>query len=101
LHQEQANQNRDADRNDNGRELGCVELETFDGAEHRDRGRDHAVAVKQRRADQPDNQQRCAQASAGRVPDIEEGQKRYNSAFAVIVGAQDQDGVFERNNHDQ
>ena len=101
LDQEQANQDRDADRNDDRRELGCVELETFDGAQHRDGRRDDAVAVEQRGADQPDDQQGGAPASGRRMPDIEKRQQRDDAALAAVVGAHDQDRVFERDDQDQ
>ena len=101
LNQEQANQDRDADRNDDRRELGCVELEAFHGAEHRDGRRDDAVAIEQRGSDQPDDQQRGAPAPGRRTPDIEKRQQRDDAALAAVVGAHDQDGVFERDDHDQ
>ncbi len=101
LNQEQANQDRDADRNDDRRELGCVELEAFHGAQDRDCRRDDAVAIEQRGADQPDDQQRGAPAPGRRTPDIEKRQQRDDAALAAVVGAHDQDGVFERDDHDQ
>lgn len=101
LHQEQTDQDHDADRNDGRRELGCVELETFDGAQHRDRRRDDAVAVEQRRADQPDDQQRGAPAPGRRMPDIDKRQQRDDAALAAVFGAHDENGVFERDDYDQ
>jgi hypothetical protein len=101
LHQEQPNQDRDADRNDDRRELGRVELEAFHGTQHRNGWCDDAVAVEQRGSDQPDDQQRGAPASGRRTPHIEKRQQRDNAALAAVVGAHDQDGVFERDDHDQ
>src|SRR6266550_7809783 len=72
LDQKQTDKDRDADWNDERCQPRGVELETFDGAQHRDRRRDDAVAIKQRRTDQPDNQEKCTQASGRRVPDVEE-----------------------------
>ena len=46
LNQEQTNEDRDGDGNDHRRERGRIDLQTFDGAEHRDRRRDHAVTIK-------------------------------------------------------
>ena len=46
LNQEQTNEDRDGDGNDHRRERGRIDLQTFDGAEHRDCWRDDAVAVK-------------------------------------------------------
>ena len=51
---------------------GRVDFETFDCAEHGDRRRDHAVAVEQRGADQPDDEERGAPASGWRMPGIEQ-----------------------------
>jgi len=46
LNQEQTDEDRDGDGNDHWRERRRINLQTFDRAEHRDRRRDHAVAVK-------------------------------------------------------
>ena len=35
------------------------------------------------------------------MPDIEKRQQRDDAALAAVVGAHDQDGVFERDDHDQ
>ena len=70
LNQKQTNQDRDADRDDDRRQLGRVELEAFHGAQHRYCWRDDAVAVEQRGADQPDDEERGAPAPGRRMPDI-------------------------------
>ena len=46
LDQEQTDEDHDGDGDDRRRERGRIDLQTFDGAEHRDRRRDHAVAIK-------------------------------------------------------
>jgi hypothetical protein len=101
LHQKQANQDCDADRNDDRRELGCVEFEAFHGTQDRDCRRDDTIAVEQRGADQADDEQGGAPATGRRMPDIEKRQQRDDAALAAVVGAHDQDGVFERDDHDQ
>ena len=101
LDQEQANQDRDADRHDDWRELGCVKLETFHGTQHRNCRCDDAVPIEQCRTDQPDDQQGGAPAPCRRIPHIEQRQQCDDAALAVIVGAHNQDGVFERDDHDQ
>ena len=78
LDQEQADQDREADRNDDARELRRIELQAFDRAEHRDRRRDHAVAVEQRGADQADDEQRGAPASGRGMPGVEQRQQRHD-----------------------
>ena len=95
LDQEQGGQDRDGDGNDHRRERGRVDLETFDGAEHRNCRGDHAVAIQQCGADQADNQQRGAPASGRCMPDVEQRQQRDDAALTVIVCTQDQNGVFE------
>jgi hypothetical protein len=95
LNQEQANQDSNADRNHEGRELGCVELQTLDGAEHRDGRRDDAIAVEQRGPDQTDDHQGGAPTAARRVANIEKCQQCDDAALTAIVGAHDQDGIFE------
>lgn len=57
LHHEQADQDDDGDGYDRRRERGGVDLEALDGREYRDRRRDRAVAIEQRRADQADRQE--------------------------------------------
>ena len=101
LDQEQGDQDRDGDGNDHRRQPGRVDLETFDGAEHRDRRRDHAVAVEQRGSDQTDDEQGGAPAPARCVPGVEQREQCHDAALAVIVGAQDQDGVFERDDEEE
>ena len=53
LDREQSEQDHDRDRDHVGSEHRCRDLQTLDRAEHRDRRRDHAVAVQERRAEQP------------------------------------------------
>ena len=101
LHQKQANQDYDAERDDNRRQPGRVDFEAFDRAQHRDGRRDDAVAVKQRRADQTDDQKGGAPDAVRCAPQVEQRQQRHDAAFTVVVGAHDQDRVFERDDHDQ
>jgi len=95
LHQEQADEDRDGDGNDHWCQGGSVDLQTFDGAEHRDRRGDHAIAIEQRGPDQADDEQGGARASARCVPCIQQREQSHDAALAMIVGAQDQNGVFE------
>ena len=68
---------------------------------HRDGRRDHAVAIKQAGAKNADQQQHAAQL--GLVLDRLRGQRQHGhqAAFAVVVGAQHQGHVFERNDDGQ
>ena len=101
LDQEQANQDRSTDRNHDGCKLGCVELQTLDGAQHRNSRRDDPISVEQSGANQPDDHQRGAPTAARRVANIEKRQQCDDAALAAVVGAHDQDGIFERNDQDQ
>jgi hypothetical protein len=55
LDEEQTDQNRDGNRHDKRFEDMRRDAETFNRAQHRNRRRNHAVAVQQRRAKQPDH----------------------------------------------
>ena len=83
------------------RELGRIELQALNSAEHRDGRRDHAIAVEQRGPDQADDEERGPPASGRGMPGIEQRQHRHDPALAVVIGAHDQDRVFERDDQDQ
>jgi hypothetical protein len=57
LHDEQAHEHADRDRQHVGVKRRRDDLEALDRAQHGDRRRDHAVAVEQRRAEEPEQQQ--------------------------------------------
>jgi len=101
LHEEKANQDHERQWHHQGRDMGRVELEALDRAQHGDRRRDHAVAVEQRRADQPDDQQGRAPTSARRVPDVEQREHGDDAALAVVVRPHDQDRILGRHDDDQ
>ena len=84
-----------------GRELGRVELETLDGAEHRDGRRDDPIAIEEGGPDQTDDHQGGAPTAARRMANVEKRQQRDDAALAAVVGAHDQDGIFERDDQDQ
>ena len=74
------------------------ELETFDRRQHRDRRRDHGVAEEHRGADHAEHQhERRAPAERAR----RERRERERAALAVVVGAQQDQHVFERDDDDQ
>jgi hypothetical protein len=101
LDHEQTGQDCDGDRNDHWRESGRVDLETFDSAEYRDRRRDHPVAVEQRSPDQTDDEQGGTPAPAWCAPRIQQREQGHDAALAVIIGAQDQNCVFERDDQEE
>ncbi len=101
LEQEQRHQQHDRDRQDVGLEHRRRDLKAFDRAQHRNRGRDDAVAVEQGGADHAggDDPTRRRRAAVGRTQG-ERGQ-RQDAAFAAVVGAHDDDDVFEGDDDEQ
>ena len=73
-----------------------VATSAFDRAEHRDRRRDHAVAVEQRGAE--DAEQRSARSARRRCRSRARQQRgqREDAAFALVVGAHHDRDVLDR-----
>ena len=81
---------------------GVDDLQALDRAEHRDRRRDHAVAVEQRGAE--DAEQRCSTRRSRAVVHRcvrRQRDQRQDAAFAVVVGAHDEQDVLERDDDRQ
>ena len=97
LQAEHADENEHRERQHIGRELGNRRLDPFERAQHRDRRRDGAVAIEQRRAQNADRDD----ADALAVLDAEERHQRQNTALAVVVGAHDDRDVFDRRGDDE
>ena len=72
-----------------------VDLEPLDGGEHRDGRRDGAVAIEQRRADEPDDQEAGPPGAGRGVAGAQQRQHGDDAALAAVVGPQDQDRVFD------
>ena len=85
----------------NGASWGASTFKTLDGAQHRNRRRDRAIAVEKRRSDQAEHQNEGARAAWWRIAGVEQGEHGHDAALAAVVSAQDQDGVFQRNDEDQ
>src|SRR5262245_16880079 len=68
-------------------------------AESTDGRRDDAVAIEQRRARDAEQDQNRGPRTIGNS--LHQRQQRQDSAFAVVVGAQDEDDVFERHHRHQ
>ena len=79
-------------------EGGRRELQALDRGQHRDRRRDDRVAEEHRRADHAEHQH-----ERRTPPDRAEGERdqRERAALAVIVGAQQDQHVFDRDDDDQ
>ena len=73
----------------------CGDLETFSGAEHGDCRRDDAVTVQQGGAEEP---QRGQQATS--PPLSQQGEQRYDAAFAAIVQTHDEGDVLDAHDED-
>jgi hypothetical protein len=98
LNRKQHQQNEDGERHHIGIEGRGDELDAFDRRQHRQRRRDHGVAVKQRAADDPEQHDR---ASAFANCALRQRHQRQRSAFAVVVGPQQDDDIFQRHHDDQ
>jgi hypothetical protein len=95
LNDEKPDQDDDGQRHHGRRQRRGVDLQAFDRAQHRDRRCDGAISVEQRRAHQPDDQKLGAPGPRLGVTGGKQCQQRDDAAFAAIVGAQDQQRVFE------
>ena len=80
---------------------GVDELEALHRRKHRDRRGDDAVAIEQRRADDAEEDQNRNSGAVGYAFRRHQGQQRQDAAFAIVIGAQDEDDVFERDHHHQ
>ena len=99
LNDEQRGQQHQRDRNDVGLEERRRDLEPLDGAQHRDRRRDDAVAIEQRGADQARRHDpQVPPLVAVRGAQHQRGQ-RQKPTLAAVIGAHDDKDVFDR--HDQ
>jgi hypothetical protein len=94
LDPEQRDQDHRRDRHDQIAEPRALLGETFDRAEHGDRRRDHAVAVEQAGAEQRE-QDRHGESRAFLLAMIDERGERQDAAFALVVGAHDEDEVLD------
>ena len=101
LHHEQDGQHHQRDRHDVAVQRRRRDLEALDRTEHRDRRRDDAVAVEDRGAEDADEQQPPAQLRAILHRLRRQRQHRDQAALAVVVGAQDQHHVLDRDDHRQ
>jgi len=79
---------------------GVATSSPFDGGQHRDGRRNDAVAVEQRRAEQPQQHQRARLSGIARVA-LHQRDQRHDAAFAIVIGAHDEGGVFHRHHQHQ
>ena len=98
LHRKQRDQDHDRQRHNERLEGRGRNLEPFDGGQHRQRRRDHGVAVEQRCADDPAQHHRSGTPAQGALCQRHQGER---AAFALVVGAQQDEHVFEGDDDDQ
>ncbi|MCY1173466.1 hypothetical protein D9M73_136260 [compost metagenome] len=96
---EEDNQDGDGRRHDEGLERTRHDIDTFERAEHRDGRRDDAVAIEQGRAEQAHD----GQDFGGPFESVGADQRHQgkDSAFPMVVGAHDEQTIFDRNGDDQ
>ena len=101
LHPKQQEQNDQGERDHRLFEGRRDDLEAFNSGQHRNSGRDDAVAIKQTSAKDTDQKQDFAQL--GFVFDRLRGQRQHGdqTAFAVVVSSQNQDHVLDRHDGGQ
>ena len=98
LHREETEQDQHGQRHDIVLKRRRGDLQTFDRRQHRDRRRDQRVAVEECGADdaeQDDGEALAADRAIG------ERHQRKRTAFAVIVGAEQDQHVFDGDDQDQ
>ena len=98
LQREQADEHGDRQRDDEAVERRRRDRQALDRAQHRDRRGDHAVAVEERGAEQPEQQERVRRLA------LDADRQRHQSedaALALVVGAQHEDQVLDRDDEDQ
>ena len=99
LDREQSHEDQAGDGDDKTGECGAGDRQPLHGRQDRDRRRDHAVTVEERRAD--DCQERHARHAADAVGGVpiafwDEGQQRQDAPFPVVVGPHHEDDILHR-----
>jgi hypothetical protein len=101
LDEKERDENRDGDRDDVRTQRGRGDAETLHRAEHRDRGRDEAVAIQQRGAEQSDQEQGRSLLPARWRDRRRERRERENAALAMVVGAEHEYEVLDGDDDDE
>jgi hypothetical protein len=98
LHRKQGEQDEDGQRNHKALESRRYHLKSFNRRQYRQRWRDHRIAIKQRGADHAEQDDGEAFSSERAMRESHQGKR---SAFAVIIGAEQDDHVFHRDDEEQ
>ena len=98
---EQPAQNHQTDRHHPLFEHRRDHFQTLDRAKHGDGRGDHAVAEKQRRAENAENAHDVTHPRAGLEAALRKRGERHDAALAFVVGAHDHDHVLQRDHQQQ
>jgi hypothetical protein len=101
LDEKQPDENRHRDWDDVGAEERRHDLKSFNGTEYRDRRRNHAVAVQQRGAENPERDQqgpadrKPRTAARAAVPAWHQRGQSQNATLSLVVRAHDDGDVLD------
>ena len=98
MHGKQRDENAKGERHHIIGQTRVDDLQAFDGRQHRDGGRDHGIAEEEGCTNHAQHQNRAAFALGGGFHEIDE---RQDTAFALVVGAQQQHDIFEGDDNDE
>ncbi|MNZ87019.1 hypothetical protein D3C78_1058660 [compost metagenome] len=101
LDQEQRHQNDHGQGDDPVLDTIKGQLQPFNRRKHRNGRGDHAIPVKQRRTEQTQQNQHPTHVRVGRCRPPGQCRQCHDAAFALIVGTQDEQHVFDRDHPDQ
>ncbi len=93
---EQPGQDREGEGEHDRLELRGGDLDALDRGEHGDRGRDHAVAVEQRDAEEPGDDQRRLHPRALQPGAADERDEGHDAALALVVRPHDERHELDR-----
>ena len=101
LHREEADQDDERQRKNERLERVRLDAQTFNGAEHRNRRRQHAVAEEEREAHDCGDADHVLDGALQLGRSMRERGQRKHAAFAFVVGAHDKHDVFDRDDQDE
>src|ERR1051325_932179 len=101
LHDEKPDQDRQRQRYDERFERMTDDAETFNRTQHRNRRRQHPVAVEQGKSQDGTEADQHLDAPPKSRRAVRESGKGQDAAFAVVVGAHDEDDVFQRHDDEE
>ena len=101
LDREQRDDDRECGGHDEALHRGVDDREAFDRTQHGDRGRDERVAIEESGAEDREQDQ-CLGGLAGGIEFLlDQRDQGEHAAFAIVVHAQDQDDVLQRDDDEE